>query len=130
MTHCYKCDLICTAFSKFVTFNQETMLFICAHVTHVNYSFTVYSLFQDLMKKMKPEKLQDLVLKLVDREPGLLFDLLKGVEDSNDGIPKPGPSRSGHTPTWCKCSYCREMPSDMEHKCCSCLPRNCVSQRE
>ena len=61
---------------------------ICAHVKHVNYSFTVYSLFQDLMKKMKPEKLQDLVLKLVDREPGLLFDLLKGVEDSNDGIPK------------------------------------------
>ena len=45
------------------------------------------------------EKLQDLVLKLVDREPDLLFDLLKCVEDSNDDIPKPGPSRSRHTPT-------------------------------
>ena len=58
------------------------------------------------MKKQKTDKLRDLVLNLVDREPGLLFDLLEGVEDRDD--PQTGPSDSVQVPSWCKCSFCRQ----------------------
>ena len=75
---------------------------------------------------MEAEKLRDIVLKLVDREPGLLFDLVEGVDDGNGGSPSPNTG----SPSWCRCGNCREMPTELERKCCNCLPRNCVSQRD
>uniref|UniRef100_A0A672K456 P2X purinoreceptor 7 intracellular domain-containing protein n=1 Tax=Sinocyclocheilus grahami TaxID=75366 RepID=A0A672K456_SINGR len=30
-------------------------------------------------------------------------------------------------PTWCVCQRCREMPSDIERKCCGQLPDFCIS---
>uniref|UniRef100_A0A8C6UJH8 P2X purinoreceptor 7 intracellular domain-containing protein n=1 Tax=Neogobius melanostomus TaxID=47308 RepID=A0A8C6UJH8_9GOBI len=33
-----------------------------------------------------------------------------------------------HQPDWCVCSRCREMPTDIEKKCCGQDPRDCISQ--
>ena len=75
---------------------------------------------------MEAEKLRALVLKLVEREPGLVFDLCE--EDAPP--PPPPPGNLAAVPSWCRCGNCRRMPSDLEDKCCGCQPQNCVSKRD
>jgi len=38
-----------------------------------------------------------------------------------DYTPVPG------QPTWCVCQHCREMPTDIERKCCGQRPDRCIS---
>ena len=57
-----------------------------------------------------------------DQEPDL---------DANTSpVRVPQPSRQSidqePVPEWCKCTYCRTMPQEVENKCCG--RRNCVSQ--
>ena len=55
------------------------------------------------------------------------------TDEEQDSQPPPGPNpppRGPHhpTPSWCRCAHCREMPTDIEKKCCK--PRRnqrCIS---
>ena len=89
--------------------------------------FLVLLNFQELVDALNPVQAKALILKMVEAEPGLVFDLLQG---SNSGPSEPGPSGpSGPGPKWCKCVRCREMTRDIDKVCCECLPHNCISQR-
>ena len=58
------------------------------------------------------------------------LDLAEDVRADASPVRVPQPSRQSideePVPEWCKCSYCRTMPQDIENKCCG--RRNCVSQ--
>ena len=49
---------------------------------------------------MERKKKKGIMLKLVDREPGLLFDIL--LEDNCDRPISPDP-RTSSMPDWCRC---------------------------
>ena len=68
------------------------------------------------------------MLELVDREPALVFDLCEAAAGGDQ--PHAPPPGSPTAPDWCKCGNCRQMPTDLEKKCCACLPRNCISVRD
>ena len=76
---------------------------------------------------MEREKMKGIMLKLVDREPGLLFDIL--LEDDSDPPISPDPSTSSML-DWCRCGHCIQMPTELERKCCGLLPRNCASEQQ
>lgn len=70
---------------------------------------------------MTLQQAQDVLGRVLNRDPGILFDVL--------GHSAP-PRRSAATenqPTWCRCAHCREMPTDVEKKCCLHTPENCIS---
>lgn len=68
-------------------------------------------------------QLRGIVLQILERQPGLIFDLLE--EDP----PHPAPPPAAGSPEWCICNNCQDMPSDVERLCCRCLPQNCISDR-
>ncbi|XP_052281356.1 uncharacterized protein LOC127878869 [Dreissena polymorpha] len=80
---------------------------------------------RDVVKDMPVDELRELVLKLIDREPGLVIDLCEGAQAGDNPPPTPEPLQ----PAWCTCGNCRAMATDLENVCCKCLPRNCVSTR-
>ncbi|XP_069109865.1 P2X purinoceptor 7-like [Argopecten irradians] len=82
---------------------------------------------QELVRNMSAERLRDIVTQMVEREPGLVFDLCEVPGGSPPGDPPAG--EPSQTPSWCKCNHCREMPTDIERKCCDCLPNNCIANR-
>uniref|UniRef100_A0A672N5V5 P2X purinoreceptor 7 intracellular domain-containing protein n=1 Tax=Sinocyclocheilus grahami TaxID=75366 RepID=A0A672N5V5_SINGR len=47
-------------------------------------------------------------------DPSQMFDIMHLTASD---APPAGPSLSGQ-PSWCVCANCREMPSDLERKCC------------
>ncbi|XP_070407658.1 P2X purinoceptor 7-like [Nothobranchius furzeri] len=58
---------------------------------------------------------------VLDRDPGVHFDLL-----ALSGPPATTPPTSNQ-PSWCVCSHCRDMPTDLEKKCCQQPPQTCIS---
>uniref|UniRef100_A0A8D0DBT7 P2X purinoreceptor 7 intracellular domain-containing protein n=1 Tax=Sander lucioperca TaxID=283035 RepID=A0A8D0DBT7_SANLU len=62
-----------------------------------------------------------LVTRVMDREHGLIFDVLQpaaqGAEAPLQGVTK-----------WCSCSRCREMGTDIENKCCGMMEATCISR--
>lgn len=42
--------------------------------------------------------------------------------------PAAGGSQVGTRPEWCVCNNCREMPTDIEKKCCQQHPQFCISK--
>lgn len=77
---------------------------------------------------MDETALRGIVLQILERQPGMLFDLL----EAPPGTPQPGPqppAAAAAAPHWCTCDHCIEMPTDIERKCCQCQPQNCISQR-
>lgn len=70
------------------------------------------------------------MLQLVDREPGLVFDLCEAAGvPAGDPPEEPVPGPSPNMSSWCKYNHRREMPTDLERKRCDCVPQNCLSER-
>lgn len=55
------------------------------------------------------------------RDPSLIFDIMATAPPSDP--PGQGPNK----PEWCVCMKCREMPTDVERKCCGQPPQHCIS---
>ena len=76
------------------------------------------------MQMSEPE-LRSQFLLVLERQPGLLFDiipLLQGSQSQDIPADQPPP------PNWCTCTNCKEMPTDVERKCCGANgPQYCVS---
>ena len=63
--------------------------------------------------------------KVVSYQPALIMSLLeKGKEGAGHH-----PSSNIQAPEWCKCGQCREMPTEVERKCCGYVPKNSSQQR-
>ena len=75
---------------------------------------------------MEREKMKGIMLKLMDREPGLLFNIL--LEDDRDPPISPDPSTYSML-DWCRCRHCIQMPTELLRKRCL-LPRNCASEQQ
>ena len=69
-------------------------------------------------------ELKEVLEKVAEYQPALVMTLLE-TGDARQGY-HPEPSDS--SPEWCKCSNCREMPTDAEKKCCGYTPSNCLSK--
>ena len=69
-------------------------------------------------------------LLLLEPEDENCSDQEDNLEANTSPVRVPQPSRQSidqePVPEWCKCTYCRTMPQEVESKCCG--GRNCVSQ--
>uniref|UniRef100_A0A8C6U9R1 P2X purinoreceptor 7 intracellular domain-containing protein n=1 Tax=Neogobius melanostomus TaxID=47308 RepID=A0A8C6U9R1_9GOBI len=70
---------------------------------------------------MTLEQAQDVLTRVVDRDPGVLFDILSHSAPPGRNAP------TENQPPWCRCAHCREMPTDIEKKCCLHPPEHCIS---
>ncbi|KAL3858298.1 hypothetical protein ACJMK2_012892 [Sinanodonta woodiana] len=80
-----------------------------------------------VMSHLTDEERQDLLCKIVEAHPQFVFDILMKSQRRNnkeDIIPAPGVTALN----WCRCTHCREMPSDEEKMYCNQLPMNCLSR--
>ncbi|XP_041363654.1 P2X purinoceptor 7-like [Gigantopelta aegis] len=76
---------------------------------------------------MPNDEVRNLCLQLAEREPGMVFDLCEASASPSPYRYHPPPGQT--SPSWCRCGNCREMPTEIERKCCDNLPRNCISQQ-
>ncbi|XP_065153424.1 P2X purinoceptor 7-like [Paramisgurnus dabryanus] len=76
---------------------------------------------QARLQSLEADQRDGLLQLVLDRLPGLLFDLL-ALQD-NPQIPPV----TGHM-HWCVCSNCRDMPTDIERLCCGQHPDSCISK--
>lgn len=81
---------------------------------------------QRQVDSMDTAALRSIVVHILERQPGMLFDLLATAAP---GGQQPGPAPPAALPDWCTCDQCMDMPTDMERKCCQCQPQNCISLR-
>ena len=70
--------------------------------------------------------------RILDRQPGLVFDLMAEFRQVRLGFqpdPQPDPPPPQEMPRldWCVCSFCRNMNTDREKVCCGQDPENCKS---
>lgn len=86
---------------------------------------------QKMVKQLSPEKKDELIESVISRFPDVVQDLLQSIMTRQPSSPSSPPSSSKSSPSWCKCSNCLDTPqmSDLERKCCGCLPDNCLSVR-
>lgn len=75
------------------------------------------------IQRLSLQDCQQLLQRCLDREPGLILDLLSLTPDP----PAPDP-RPPQAPGWCICSNCKNMPTLLEQKCCQQVPQNCISR--
>ncbi|KAH3797624.1 hypothetical protein DPMN_151208 [Dreissena polymorpha] len=80
--------------------------------------------FREDMKTMPREQLEEIILGVLDENPGLILDFHKPVARGEGGY---HPPEGAESPDWCVCGKCREMPTQAERICCEREPRHCFS---
>ncbi|KAI4895813.1 hypothetical protein NFI96_021991 [Prochilodus magdalenae] len=78
---------------------------------------------EKILGKLTPEELRELGRTLLEKQPGLVFDVLRMLQCRNDAPPA---NLKSDLP-WCKCGNCRDMPTKIEQKCCEQEPEYCIS---
>ncbi|KAK0132282.1 P2X purinoceptor 7 [Merluccius polli] len=73
------------------------------------------------IQSLSHEQCQEILGRCLLRDPSLIFDVM--------ACPPPDPSsqQDPNLPDWCVCMRCREMPTDIEKKCCGQPPQHCIS---
>lgn len=84
-----------------------------------------FKLFQDRISRLSDCDLRGLVVDIASQHPEFVFDVLDR-DNRQDGGHHPPPD--GPTPAWCTCTYCREMPTEAERRCCGRTRPNCYSR--
>jgi hypothetical protein len=59
------------------------------------------------------------------KQPSLMLDIL---DTADSGGPEQPGSEGRAVPSWCICTYCRDMPTDREKLCCGKSRLNCQSR--
>ncbi|KAK7880486.1 hypothetical protein WMY93_032868 [Mugilogobius chulae] len=77
-----------------------------------------------LLSSMSLIDLRSLTQHLLERQPGLIFDVL---EAQATAVQPTAPSSVQPVLSWCKCINCEKMPTTRERKCCTQEPPFCVS---
>ncbi|KAL3886517.1 hypothetical protein ACJMK2_026502 [Sinanodonta woodiana] len=69
---------------------------------------------------------KDSLCKIVEAHPQFVFDIhMTSNEEQQGGY---HPASGDTTLDWCRCTHCREIPSDEEKMYCNQLPMNCLSR--
>ena len=99
-----------------------------SHIVFIKYSWSVSLLiyFQERFARMKVAELRCLLEVIMMREPRMVFDLMQSQTSLLPGQCPPSPS-SNPLDGWCICGHCREMPTDVERKCCRFTAPECLS---
>ncbi|KAK7883963.1 hypothetical protein WMY93_027086 [Mugilogobius chulae] len=63
---------------------------------------------------------QEVLTQVLDRDPSVIFDVFN--YSAPPELPSPNEGLK-----WCRCTRCREMPTDLEKKCCNQSPESCFS---
>ncbi|XP_060553661.1 5E5 antigen-like, partial [Ruditapes philippinarum] len=79
-----------------------------------------------LVESLGGDAAKEILCMAVDRQPGLILDILDRIEPAQPAgfHPQPG----SPSPSWCCCSKCRDMPTVEERVCCGYTPEYCLSQ--
>lgn len=77
---------------------------------------------------MSEESAKDYLRRFVKDHPSYkmyAFDVIDHDDTQHGGHHPPQDSPS---PDWCTCTYCREMPTEAERRCCGRASQNCYSR--
>lgn len=80
---------------------------------------------QECISNMEVEGLRTALRLVCAKQPSFALDILEAMESGDPEQPRPGSSTA---PSWCICTYCREMPTDREKLCCGKTKQNCISR--
>ncbi|XP_061169431.1 uncharacterized protein LOC133178741 [Saccostrea echinata] len=76
---------------------------------------------------LSPEQMKDKLQRVVRESPEYLFTILDSTQTSAGGSGHHPPEGSLQ-PSWCICTFCREMPTQRERLCCQRNQDSCVSR--
>ncbi|XP_038136202.1 P2X purinoceptor 7-like [Cyprinodon tularosa] len=72
------------------------------------------------------QQAREILRGALTRDPSLMFDLAHRTS----GPPGPQPQPPAAQPTWCVCTNCKEMPTDIERKCCGEPADSCIAMMQ
>ncbi|CAM4569479.1 unnamed protein product [Leuciscus chuanchicus] len=78
---------------------------------------------QDRIQHMNLNECRQLLQRCLARDASLIFYLLPSFKGNLAAAPPPVAGQ----PPWCVCDACREMPTDLERKCCGQLPKTMMA---
>ena len=109
--------------SEFRLFSLNSEKKVITQFNLVSCAFFLRILLQRLLQDLTLSEWRDLGRGLFERQPGLVFDAL-AMHQGRHGAPPP----TGTQLPWCVCGNCKEMPTDLERRCCGQDPANCISR--
>ncbi len=77
---------------------------------------------------MPEEMAKKTLLKVLQHQPSLIFDVLAELQPVGDQ-PESPPTGPNNAPDWCVCTHCSIMPDDLQSLCCGMQPDYCLSLR-
>ncbi|XP_071147128.1 uncharacterized protein [Mytilus edulis] len=80
---------------------------------------------EERIDRMSEESAKDYLRRFVKDHPSYAFDVIDHDDTQHGGHHPPQDSPS---PDWCTCTYCREMPTEAERRCCGRASQNCYSR--
>ena len=81
--------------------------------------------FQERISTLTEKTKDDLLRRMGEKHPQFVFDvLIRSTQEQGWYHPDPRPTNEP-SPTWCRCTHCREMPTEAEKVCCDQAPQNC-----
>lgn len=75
---------------------------------------------------LSPTEMRETLIRVVEENPEYLFAILGSSNKEPQQPEGPGPSQS--QPSWCVCTFCKEMPTQRERLCCQKDPESCISR--
>lgn len=84
---------------------------------------TYVIVLQARIQSLDLEQSHSLLRLVLTHDPSLMFDLAR----MTSGPTGPQPQPPALQPTWCVCTNCQEMPTDLERKCCGEPADSCIS---
>ena len=71
-----------------------------------------------LLNSLSEADMRALLTQVVERQPGVLFNIHQYQSRSHQGSSPEHHGRNNNVPGWCVCENCWDMPIDLEKKCC------------
>ena len=84
--------------------------------------------FQECISTSTEETKDDLIRRMCEKHPQFVFDVLIGSTQEQGGYHPDHRPDNEPSLTWCRCTHCREMPTEVETVCCDQAPHNCYSR--
>ncbi|XP_033103328.1 P2X purinoceptor 7-like isoform X2 [Anneissia japonica] len=83
--------------------------------------------YKEMIRDLPEADVRQLLFRCLEKNQGLVIDVVDKINQKSDDVQ---PTREAVTqvPDWCVCSYCKEMPTDLERLCCNMKPELCLSK--